>query len=79
MNLVVALGFFLEWKEHKKNNEWIYTIYYQLNNLPMHILLFVVLVSLASLSGCYIGQKLFGRLYNKCEIHSQKQIKQNVW
>ncbi len=21
MNLVVALGFFLEWKEHKKNNE----------------------------------------------------------
>jgi len=21
MNIVVALGFFLEWKEHKKNNE----------------------------------------------------------
>lgn len=21
MNMVVALGFFLEWKEHKKNNE----------------------------------------------------------
>ena len=27
MNVIVALGFFLEWKEHKKNKECTYTIY----------------------------------------------------
>lgn len=36
--------------------------------MPMHIIVFVVLVTAASLSGCYIGQKLFGRYYKKCEF-----------
>lgn len=40
----------------------------------MHILLFVILVSLTSLFGCYIGQKLFVKFYKKCDLNSKKQI-----
>jgi hypothetical protein len=44
----------------------------------MHILLFAFLVSLTSLSGCYIGQKLFGMLYKKCDLNSTNQIQENL-
>jgi hypothetical protein len=44
----------------------------------MHILLFVFLVSLSSISGCFIGQKLFGKLYKKCDLDSRQQIHKNL-
>lgn len=42
------------------------------------MLLFVILVSLASFGGCFIGQKLFGRLYKKCDLYSEKQIQEKL-
>ena len=42
------------------------------------MLFFVILVSLASFSGCYIGQKLFGRLYKKCDLYSEKEIQEKI-
>ena len=46
--------------------------------MPMHIIVFVVLVTAASLSGCYIGQKLFGRYYRKCEFTPKTQTTQKI-
>jgi hypothetical protein len=44
----------------------------------MHIILFVVLVSLSSLGGCFIGQKLFGKFYGKCSLESNRKLKENL-